>query len=217
MDKIPKDVIWLLMTEYFELNDALNCLSLSQLFWGRRSLEECRLELLRWNLCRAQRAHIRLQKCKFVGNQGVPHRCQYCGVRYRRSNTMHESQCKKLFIPKEEPNCKYCGCEYPTWTGSPHSRGHWRAHQSGDPKYQISNCPLQPAKCAYFGFYLPPFFPNNCNVEGCSQLVQHHQRKCKSRICAVCEEEVLKCEVEKHSGKGIKSGWCRVLKTILYG
>ncbi len=193
MDRLPKDVIWLMMTEYFNINDALNCLSISDIFWGRHTLEQCRLELLRFKLCRAQQAHFRLQQCKFEGNQGVARRCQYCGI--GRGNGTHESKCKELYIPKEEPQCKWCECNYPTWKGSPH--------------YRYDNCPLKPSVCEYYGLTIPPFFPHTCTTTGCHQFVGHHATRCKTRICAVCEEIVS--SVTDHAGKGNRNNWCRAL------
>lgn len=176
----PKDIIWLLMTKYFHLRDALSCLSASNIFLCGRNPDECRKELVRFNLCRGQRNHFNRKLLELKENEDKykhPHRCQYCGLRYRRTNTSHVAKCKEIFVPTQEPLCKWCGCEYPTWKGSPHYE-----------KWGRYRCALAPAKCFLFGISKPPCFPNACTIVGCQQFVLHHN--CKTRLCAVCNERV---------------------------
>jgi hypothetical protein len=154
---VPKDIVWLLMTEYFHINDALRCLSASRVFWCGKTPEFIRRELIRLNLCRLQRAHfdIKLRELNERINEKPNDRnCQYCGLLYRRNNTRHNpAECKELYIPKAEPVCRWCGCEYPTWRGSPHYN-----------KWGRYRCALKPVTCRLYGMVDLPCFPNVNNL-----------------------------------------------------
>lgn len=187
------------MTDYFNLNDSLTCLEASKIFWCGKPAEECRLELLKSSMRRNQQTHWRVKQIKVLfDDANAANRCNNCGVKRVKK---HKQRCDKMYKPKEEHPCKWCGSIYPTWKGSPHSR--WKP----------GTCAVQPATCEGNNQKTNLFFPNlPCKFNGCLQALLYHKAECSIQVCSVCQYEVHVMDTKQHSGSGERSGWCRALR-----
>lgn len=198
MERLPKDVLWLIMTEYLPINAALICLRTAKMFACRHPLKDCGLLIKIARMKQKQNQYLRQRSVIKCRDSVIPC-CQHCAL--LNPTKRHLVQCKKRHVPEEEPDCVVCGAKYPNWKSSPH----WIAQRS---LKEQTICPFQSKKCKFYGISYSLFFPETCGFEGCQESVFYHEeRECGDRVCGLCDEVIDATQMNDHC-----NGQCRVLR-----
>lgn len=189
---LPKDVLRLLVEDYFDLRDALMCLASSRVFWFGRTVDESRIKFFMTHLQRKQKRYITDMKNNT--------RCLASG--FDHANLRSCQNCRFQSIPQKKA-CKVCGAEEPTMFGSPHARLS-RMHR-------VKKCPAELEKCPFKGLSFPKFFSGCCQQnETCAYIMSSHLLECAVRRCKICDEWVDGPNLSQHATRGCPAV-CRYL------
>lgn len=187
MNTLPKDILWMIVSDHLPLKDGLTCLGTSKFFWCKKPLNVCRATLVGKSLCRRQKQYIRI--CR---SAQARYQCIFCN--YQHSESFRN--CKHCHLTNfEDTFCDECNAPFPNFnlSGSPH---------------RYLNCPAKMEECPFRGVAIPLFFPDPCEQQPeCARLMKMHKSACRVRYCGLCEESVSASDMEFH--RKSCSAYCR--------